>query len=170
MPTRSEAIAAAAQVCDVVSFNIYQREVDPKEWAFLNDLGKPAIIGEYHVGATDSGMFHTGLVSAADQDERAAVFAGYLRSVIDHPALVGCHWFQYADQPLTGRALDGENYNIGFVTVADTPYPEMLRAARDVHDHRLACDRRERLARQARRRHAGGDCDDEVGLSHLRRA
>jgi hypothetical protein len=128
-----EAIRAAAQVCDVVSFNIYKREVDPQEWAFLNDLNKPAIIGEFHVGATDRGMFHTGLVAAADQDERAAVFAGYVRSVLDHPALVGCHWFQYTDQPLTGRAYDGENYNIGFVAVTDTPYPEMLRAARDVH-------------------------------------
>jgi len=35
-----------------------------------------------------------------------------------------------ADEPLTGRVLDGENYNIGFVSVTDTPYPEMVRAAR----------------------------------------
>ena len=32
--------------------------------------------------------------------------------------LVGCHWFQYVDEPLTGRAYDGENYNIGFVTIS----------------------------------------------------
>jgi hypothetical protein len=128
-----EAVEAAAKVCDIVSFNIYQRAVDPQEWAFLNELGKPAIIGEYHVGATDRGMFHTGLVAATDQNDRAAIFAGYLRSVIDHPALVGCHWFQYSDQPITGRAYDGENYNIGFVNVADTPYPEMVRAAQEVH-------------------------------------
>ena len=25
------------------------------------------------------------------------------------------------DEPLTGRAYDGENYNIGFLTVTDTP-------------------------------------------------
>ncbi len=37
------------------------------------------------------------------------------------------------DQPLTGRQYDGENYNIGFVTVTDTPYPEMVKAAREVH-------------------------------------
>ena len=34
------------------------------------------------------------------------------------------------DQPLTGRP-DGENYQIGFVTVADVPYPELVKAARD---------------------------------------
>lgn len=128
----AEAIQAASEVCDVVSFNIYARRVDPKEWAFLNDLGKPAIIGEFHVGALDRGMFHTGLVSAGSQAERAAVFGDYVGTVIDHPALVGCHWFQYEDQPLTGRSYDGENYNIGFVTVTDTPYPEMVETARKV--------------------------------------
>ncbi|MFO0960004.1 MAG: beta-galactosidase [Isosphaeraceae bacterium] len=128
-----EAISAAAKHCDVVSFNIYKERVDPQEWAYLNDLGKPAIIGEFHAGALDRGMFHTGLVSARDQADRARIFREYLSSVIDHPALVGCHWFQYADQALTGRALDGENYNIGLVTITDTPYPEMVAAARDIH-------------------------------------
>ena len=60
-----EAVAAAAEFCDVVSFNIYDRRVDPKKWAFLTDLGRPVIIGEFHAGALDRGMFHPGLVSAA---------------------------------------------------------------------------------------------------------
>jgi hypothetical protein len=38
---------------------------------------------------------------------------------------------QWRDQPLTGRA-DGENYQIGFLTVTDTPYPELVDAAREV--------------------------------------
>jgi hypothetical protein len=128
-----EAVMAASKVCDVVSFNIYKKSVDPKEWAILAELGKPAIIGEYHVGALDRGMLHTGLVSAGSQEERAAIFRGYVESVLDNPALVGCHWFQYVDQPLTGRAFDGENYNIGMVTITDVPYPEMIDAARAVH-------------------------------------
>jgi hypothetical protein len=128
-----EAVMAAARACDVVSFNIYKRSVDPKDWAILGELGKPAIIGEYHVGALDRGMLHTGLVSAASQKERAEVFRGYVESVLDNPSLVGCHWFQYVDQPLTGRSFDGENYNIGLVTITDMPYPEMIDAARAVH-------------------------------------
>ena len=128
-----EAVAAAAEFCDVVSFNIYDRRVDPKKWAFLNDLGRPVIIGEFHAGALDRGMFHPGLVSAADQQGRAAIYTDYVASVLDHPALVGCHWFQYVDEPLTGRSYDGENYNIGFLTVTDTPYPEMITAARAIH-------------------------------------
>ena len=44
--------------------------------------------------------------------------------------MVGAHWFQYTDSPLTGRAHDGENYNVGFVSITDIPYPEMVEAAK----------------------------------------
>ena len=37
----------------------------------------------------------------------------------------------FRDQPLTGR-YDGEGYQIGFADVADTPYPEMTAAAREI--------------------------------------
>ena len=49
-----------------------------------------------------------------------------------HPLLVGTHWFQWQDEPTTGRVLDEENYQIGFIDVADTPYPEMIGASRQV--------------------------------------
>jgi agarase len=75
----------------------------------------------------------TCLVWSASQEERAAVYADYVTSVLRNPDLVGCHWFQYVDEPLTGRAYDGENYNIGFLAVTDTPYPELVAAARKIH-------------------------------------
>jgi hypothetical protein len=128
-----EAVEAAAEFCEVVSFNIYQARLDPKEWDFVRSLNKPCIIGEFHFGALDRGMFHPGLVAAANQQARAEMYRDYVLSVIHHPAFVGCHWFQYFDEPLTGRSYDGENYNIGFVTVTDTPYPEMVAAAKAVH-------------------------------------
>ena len=128
-----EAVEASAEYCDVVSFNIYRQRVDAEEWDFTRSLNKPCIIGEFHFGARDRGMFHTGLVSVDTQEARAAMYRDYIRSVVDHPAFVGCHWFQYFDEPLTGRSYDGENYNIGFVDVTDTPYPEMVAAAKAVH-------------------------------------
>ncbi|MGC8862086.1 MAG: agarase, partial [Armatimonadota bacterium] len=131
--SHKQAIRAAADLADVVSFNIYRREIDCGEWTGENDLGKPLMIGEFHFGALDRGMFHQGLVPAADQKDRAASYARYVESVIDCPAFVGCHWFQYVDEPLTGRVWDGENYNIGLVDVTDTPYPEMIAAARRVN-------------------------------------
>ncbi len=124
---------AAGEVCDVVSFNIYRETVDPRDYGFTDELGKPCIIGEFHFGALDRGMFHTGLVKAKDQADRARKYADYVRSVADMPAFVGCHWFQFVDEPITGRWFDGENYNIGFVTVVDQPYPELVAAARRAH-------------------------------------
>lgn len=127
-----EVIAVAAKYCDVVSFNIYDYSVSPEKWSFTNDLGKPVIIGEFHFGALDRGLFHTGLRRTENQAARAQAFATYVKSVLEMPAFVGCHWFQYADEPLTGR-FDGENYNIGLVTVTDSPYPELRDAAREIN-------------------------------------
>ena len=45
--------------------------------------------------------------------------------------MIGTHWFQWRDQAVTGRD-DGENYQIGFVTIADAPYPELVAAAREI--------------------------------------
>lgn len=128
-----DAEEASAEICDVVSYNFYVRSLDKAQYAFLNNLKKPVIIGEFHAGALDRGMFHTGLVATRDQADRASMYQEYVRSVLDHPALVGCHWFQLMDQPITGRWFDGENYNIGFLDVTDTPYPELLAAAKTVH-------------------------------------
>lgn len=126
-------VAECAKRADVVCFNIYRDLPDEKDADELAaELDFPVIIGEYHFGALDRGMFHTGLRPAPDQDGRAEKFAEYLRTAIRAPWCVGAHWFQFRDQALTGRG-DGENYNIGFVTITDTPYPEMRGAARRVH-------------------------------------
>ncbi|MCC6485655.1 MAG: hypothetical protein IT209_12480 [Armatimonadetes bacterium] len=128
-----QAIRACADVADVVSFNIYRRDINCDDWTGRNDLGKPLMIGEFHFGALDHGMFHAGLVYTANQKERAAAFKSYVREVAECPSFVGCHWFAYVDQPLTGRVIDGENYNIGMVDVTDTPYPELTAAAREIN-------------------------------------
>ncbi len=127
-----EALEASVRYCDVVSFDIYKSHLNPKEWAFTTALNKPCMDAEFHFGAVDRGMFHTGLVSVPSQQARAAMYKQYLESVEDLPAFVGCQWFQYYDEPLTGRAGDGENYNIGFVSVTDTPYREMVESAKAV--------------------------------------
>jgi len=76
-------------------------------------------------------MFHTGLVPTANQAERAASYANYVKSALANPLVIGTHWFQYGDQATTGRP-DGENYQIGFVDICDTPYAETVAASREV--------------------------------------
>ena len=128
----TEVVNVAAEYCDVVSLNIYTRAPDTNTWAFTRGLNKPCLIGEFHFGALDRGMFHPGLVKARDQADRGRAYQEYLRNVLSLPAFVGCHWFQYIDEPLTGR-FDGENYNIGFVSGTDTPYWELITAARQAN-------------------------------------
>jgi hypothetical protein len=124
------AAAAAARYCDVVSYNPYLRNVADFKMPGQPDV--PLIIGEFHFGALDRGPFHTGLVGVDDQAQRAEAYKQYVRSALHHPQFVGCHWFQYMDEPTTGRALDEENYQIGFLDVVDTPYAETIQAAREI--------------------------------------
>tara|TARA_R110000744_G_scaffold175333_14_gene294074 strand:- start:2494 stop:4851 length:2358 start_codon:yes stop_codon:yes gene_type:complete len=129
-----EGVSAAKKYVDVMSYNYYREGMHDTVWDFLPEVDMPSIIGEYHFGATsDTVLYHPGLVHAADQADRARMYQNYMHKVIDNPYMVGAHWFQYTDSPLTGRAYDGENYNVGFVTNADVPYPEMVEAARELN-------------------------------------
>lgn len=123
------AARAADKFCDVVSYNIYCRKIADSQ--FIPGK-KPVLIGEFHFGALDRGLFHSGLVPVANQQERAQAYKDYLLEAARHPLFVGAHWFQWGDQPVTGRPLDEENYQIGFLDVADTPYPELISASREV--------------------------------------
>ena len=126
-------VEIAKEYCDVMSFNIYDELPSGRssdELAIEFDF--PVIIGEFHFGALDRGMFDPGLRRAKDQAERAEKYAAYIRAAAEAPWCVGAHWFQYLDQALTGRS-DGENYNIGFLDATDDPYPEMRAAARKIN-------------------------------------
>jgi hypothetical protein len=124
----NRAAQASAKYCDVVSYNLYSRSVAGVK--VPGNIDVPVIVGEFHFGALDRGMFHTGLVPCSSQAERARSYREYVTSALKNPNIVGCHWFQYQDEPTTGRALDGENYQIGFIDNVDTPYPETIEASR----------------------------------------
>lgn len=122
-------VPIAAEFCDVVSFNRYRFTC--LELRLPEGIDRPMIIGEFHFGALDRGMLHTGLRSAYDQSERAVLYEFYVKQALANPQLVGTHWFQLNDQAVTGRR-DGENYQIGFLDYCDAPYPEMVAASRNV--------------------------------------
>ncbi|WP_049721010.1 agarase [Gilvimarinus polysaccharolyticus] len=128
-----EVRTAAARYVDVMSYNYYREAVSDVFWDFLADIDKPSIIGEFHNGALDSGLLNPGLIHAESQQDRGVKYQEYVNSVIDNPYFVGVHWFQYIDSPLTGRAYDGENYNVGFVSVTDIPYKPLVDSARSVN-------------------------------------
>ncbi|MDO5308618.1 MAG: beta-galactosidase [Planctomycetia bacterium] len=127
--TNDLARASAQRYCDVVSYNFYKREIGSFEPVEGDD--KPVMIGEFHFGALDRGLFHTGLGPCANQDARAKAYEDYVVSGLKNKWIVGTHWFQYGDQATTGR-FDGENYQIGLVDVCDRPYVETIQATRKV--------------------------------------
>ena len=126
---RREIVRMAARYCDVVSFNFYKFTLD--DVALPEGIDRPAIVGEFHMGALDRGKFHTGLRSVINQNQRAEAYRYYVTSALRNPAIVGAHWFQCYDESTTGRN-DGENYQIGFLDICDTPYQETIAAARDI--------------------------------------
>ena len=135
------AARAAAKFCDIVGYNRYSYSV--AEHRLPDRIDKPTIIGEFHFGALDRGMFHTGLKKTANQQDRADKYESYVRGALRNPYIVGTHWFQYKDQATTGRG-DGENYQIGLIDICDKPYPEIIRAVREVgnnlYEYRLQAE------------------------------
>jgi len=131
------AARAAIKFCDVISYNRYEYGVADLKLPDGADM--PVIIGEFHFGALDRGMFHTGLRSTDSQQDRADKYTAYVQGALRNRHIVGTHWFQYQDQPTTGRG-DGENYQIGFIDICDNPYPEIVQAARaiarDMYEYR----------------------------------
>ncbi|MFG0291449.1 MAG: beta-galactosidase [Rhodopirellula sp. JB044] len=119
------ALRIAAKHCDVISINHYHYLTD--NLALPDGIDKPVVIGEFHFGATDRGMLHPTHLPADDQADRASKYEAYVTSALKHPAIVGTHWFQYVDMPVTGRG-DGENANVGLVTITNTPYRELTDA------------------------------------------
>lgn len=125
------ALKACAEVCGAISINFYGKTIDPKMFA---EYDKPVMVGEYHFGTLDNGMFHPGLQGARTGAGRTRMFTEFVESVLRNPMLVGCHWFKYADQPTTGRSYDGENYAVGLINVVDNPYTGFVNAARELHN------------------------------------
>ena len=123
------AARAAAKFCDIVCYNQYRYSVEALR--LPDGIDMPIIIGEFHFGALDRGMFHTGLRKTANQEDRADKYRSYVQGALRNPYIVGTHWFQYKDQATTGRG-DGENYQIGFIDICDKPYPEIVRACREI--------------------------------------
>ncbi|MDX2110802.1 MAG: beta-galactosidase [Verrucomicrobiota bacterium] len=115
---------------DVISANNYQ------EKPFVNFLTEytartnlPVMITEFSVRGGDAPQPNTigaGIV-VNNQERRAKAYTTYVVTAINAPNIVGYHWFQYIDQPITGRS-DGENSNYGLVNLQDEPWELLTNA------------------------------------------
>lgn len=114
---------AAAGLVDVFSVNRYESTVGSHQLPAEVDL--PYLVSEFHFGAIDRGVPSPGLRGVHDQTQRGRAAAAYLASGLLDPRCVGAHWFCWTDQSAAGRP--GENYQIGFVDVANRPYTDFIR-------------------------------------------
>jgi hypothetical protein len=122
----------ASKAFDVYSLNVYSASVNPKVMEEIHRVtGRPIIVGEFHFGVPGRGLA-PGLVQVRDLAERGAAYRYYVEQAAAFPAFIGSSWFQWVDQPPTGR-MDGENYNIGLVDVTDRPYKDLIEAMKTAH-------------------------------------
>lgn len=144
-----DVVRANAKHTDVLSFNHYATDV----WTsfdYYQELGKPILIGEYGFDSLDAGLL-TAYVPVRSQAERGAGYSYLTEQLAAKPYVVGSHYFQYIDEPITGRN-DGETSFNGFVNVADIPYGPLVAAARktngriyEIHSGRIKSTQRRPL-------------------------
>jgi len=133
----SPEIVSASKIFDVYSLNNYSYAVNQREIDKVRTLiDRPIVIGEFHFGTPGRGMT-PGLRQTASQEERGVAYRYYVENAAADASIIGTHWFQWIDEPSTGRN-DGENYNIGFIDVTDQPYRELVDAAKVTHRRLLS--------------------------------
>ena len=121
---------AVAKFCDVLSVNIYHTLPVPAHGDEPGFPDCPMLVGEFHFQLRGRGYFNSG--NGWTPEERIVAYREYVEHALRDPRFVGAHWFQWADQPLTGRGLDGENYPCGFVDMCDIPHADLVEAARGI--------------------------------------
>jgi hypothetical protein len=116
---------------DALSLDIYEARAPLYKLTEMHRLsGKPTLITEFSFKAMDSGNPNT--VGAGEpvmtQQDRADLYAAYVRDLANLPSCIGYTWFEYRDQPKasSGRSPGGfgaENSNYGIVRLDGTPWP-----------------------------------------------
>jgi hypothetical protein len=127
--TYPEVIAACAKYVDVMSLNHYRHGPDVAMLGRIFAVAKkPIFIGEYGHNSLDEGLLTTA-VPVTSESERGTGFRYYTEQLAALPYVIGSHYFQYRDEPITGR-FDSETAYNGFVNVADIASEPLVAAAR----------------------------------------
>ena len=117
--------------CDVIGYDHYAKDfaAAPVD-RLLGKYDKPVLCGEFscppdYAGERGFGRYHNSVTTDAQSGEH---YARWLDAAARHPRCVGVFYFQYRDQPITGRGplpgpatdlVHGENFAFGIVDVTD---------------------------------------------------
>lgn len=122
-------MSIAMEYVDVVSYNIYQNP--PNRSYQYKDLmhKKPIMVTEFGVGTDPAKSPWRGKNLSPSPEHRSHLLNKYLTHILKNPQVVGAHFFQFINQPLTGRN-DGEALLRGFVDVVGNPSFKLIEVNR----------------------------------------
>jgi uncharacterized protein (TIGR03437 family) len=133
-----------AEFVDVIGYDRYAAQFNDN---WLNGLiartGKPVFCGEFafppHYNLA-RGYRQYPLASAVDDAAAGQAYRQWVMDAARHPYAVGVAWFQYRDEPISGRGpgvgpdlVYGEDFAFGLVDVGDRPKWEMVSAMREAN-------------------------------------
>jgi hypothetical protein len=132
-----------ARHCDVIGYDFYGRDfADERLARLLREAGKPAMCGEFsfpswYRGLRGYGAFEPNVVMP-DGAAAGEAYARYVEGAARNPYCVGVQWFQYRDQPITGRGpvqdppllAQDEHFAFGLVDITDQPKWDMIERMR----------------------------------------
>jgi hypothetical protein len=120
----------SAANCDVVGFDWYADHfhADPGG-RLMTELDKPTLCGEFSFPPTYAGQrgYGTYGTHVTTEKEAGEKYAQWIHDAASDPHCVGAFYFQYRDEPLTGRGpgnsrdtlVVGEDFAFGLVDVTD---------------------------------------------------
>ena len=132
-----------ARHCDVMGYDLYSNQfADPWFAALIEKTGKPILCGEFSYPAYCGGQRGFGRYGISVEDDTAAgeAYRRWLGAAARNRWCVGAAWFQYRDQPLTGRGpghgealVYGEHFAFGMVDVTDRPKWDLVARVREAN-------------------------------------
>jgi uncharacterized protein (TIGR03437 family) len=129
-----------APYCDVIGYDFYNYTfTDARLDRLMRQTGKPVLLGEFSMPATyrmERGFGAYGVHVESDAGS-GDFYQQWVRDGARNPYCVGVAWFQYRNEPVTGRGpgrgsdlVYGENYAFGMVDVADRPKYDLVERVR----------------------------------------
>jgi len=138
--------------CDVIGMDFYSPTfLQPDVLALINQTKKPVLIGEFSFPSAYGGMRGFGSINYTDDTTLSDAqsgdwYAQWLRDTSANPYVVGVEWFEYRDEPVTGRGNNdgtsnisppgaptlvlGENHAFGMTDITDQPKLELVSKVR----------------------------------------
>lgn len=133
-----EVVSASRGYTDAQSLNYYvsDAKLDEQMFTQAHELsGQPLIITEYSFHSLDGRSGNRNIVGfpgqVMDQQARGDAYRQFTTRLAKVPWVIGADWFQWMDEPPSGRRIDGEDVNFGIVDIDDRPYEGLAQAIRE---------------------------------------